>query len=182
MRWIVALAVALVLCVLLIEVGRTDVAFESAVYGTSAATQPYASTLYIPAVPSSSVSSLVHIPGNLLNLENVQSGSSTGNTLTGASEVFYCTASCTVTPPVPVVGYMYCVADDVATSGVITIANPGSSTQFSTPKAAGTATSYGTATSGTLTSAGAAGDFICILGRDSTHYNTFNYAGTWTAT
>jgi hypothetical protein len=42
-------------------------------------------------------------------------------------------------------------------------------------------TAYGTAGTGTFTAAAAAGNKVCIVGRDSTHYLTVSYIGAWTA-
>ncbi len=65
--------------------------------------------------------------------------------------------------------------NNVAT--VITMAAIGSSASYQ--NTAGTA--YGTAGTGTFISGGAVGDKVCLIGRDSTHYLTLSYAGTWTA-
>jgi hypothetical protein len=108
----------------------------------------------------------------------LSTGSSTGNTLTAPFQIFVCTATCTVTPPVPAAGYQFCILDDVATSGVITVgANTG--VFYGTAVAPGTASSYGSS-GGHMTSGGAAGDKVCIIGRDATHYIVGSYAGTWT--
>ena len=104
-------------------------------------------------------------------------GSSTGNTVTGPSAIFVCTATCTVTPPVPVAGYQFCVMNDDNTSGTITLGALGSSAQYENTAR----TAYGTAGTGHLQSGGAVGDMICIVGRDSTHYLSPTYVGTWTA-
>jgi hypothetical protein len=65
--------------------------------------------------------------------------------------------------------------DNVST--VITLAAIGTSARYE----ATARTSYGTAGTGTFVSGGAAGDKVCLLGRDSTHYLTASYTGTWTA-
>src|SRR5215469_12255871 len=44
--------------------GSTCTPLETYIYGTSAATAPYAASLFIPAIPSSSGSSALHIPAN----------------------------------------------------------------------------------------------------------------------
>lgn len=41
-------------------------------------------------------------------------------------------------------------------------------------------TAYGTAGTGTAVSGGAVGDKLCIIGRDSTHYLSLTFQGTWT--
>lgn len=116
---------------------------------------------------------------NLLSLPATPfaTGSSTGNTLTGPSGYFVCTATCTVTPPVPVAGYQFCVMNDDNVSGVITLGPLGSSAQYENTAR----TAYGTASTGHLQSSGAVGDMICIVGRDSTHYLSPTFVGTWTA-
>jgi hypothetical protein len=82
-----------------------------------------------------------------------------------------------VTPPVPVVGYQFCVWDLPGTTGAITLANPGTGVMYGKVDFSG----YGTATSGTLVSTGAAGDKACIVGKDATHYDTPSSHGSWTA-
>ena len=104
-------------------------------------------------------------------------GSGTGNTLTGAAEYFICTTTCTVTPPVPAAGDQFCVWNDDNVSTVITMGAIGSSALYENTAR----TAYGTAGTGTLTSGGAVGDKICIVGRDATHYQSLSYLGTWTA-
>lgn len=106
-----------------------------------------------------------------------QSISSTGNTFTGTEGVAICTTTCTITPPVPAAGYQFCVMNGDNISTVITLAALGSSAKYESTAR----TSYGTAGTGTLTSGGAAGDMICIVGLDSTHYLSPTYVGTWTA-
>jgi hypothetical protein len=104
-------------------------------------------------------------------------GSSTGNVFTAPNGYFICTATCTVTPPVPAAGYEFCVMNADNTTGVITLGALGSSARYeATSRAA-----YGTAGTGTLSSAGAVGDQLCLVGLDSTHYLTATYVGTWTA-
>jgi hypothetical protein len=104
-------------------------------------------------------------------------GSSTGNTLTAPRGYFVCTSTCTVTPPVPAAGYEFCVLNDDNVNTIITLGALGSSARYE----ATARTGYGTAGTGTLSSAGAVGDMICIVGRDSTHYLSTTYVGTWTA-
>ncbi|HEV2225061.1 MAG TPA: hypothetical protein VGR84_18865 [Candidatus Acidoferrales bacterium] len=102
-------------------------------------------------------------------------GSSTGNTFTAPAGFFQCTAACTVTPPAPAAGYQFCVWDKPGTAGAIVLGgNTGvfyGKTDFS---------GYGSS-GGTLTSGGANGDKACIIGIDSTHYDTVTFGGTWTA-
>ncbi len=90
-----------------------------------------------------------------------------------------CTTTCTVTVPVPIAGsaYEFCAMNDDNISTVITLAALGSSAQYENQARTG----YGTAGTGTVTSGGAIGDKICIIGRDATHYLTPTTVGTWTA-
>lgn len=93
------------------------------------------------------------------------------------SGYFECTTTCTITMPVPAAGQQYCVrnANNVAT--VITFAAIGSSARYE----ATAKTSYGTAGTGTLVSGGTALDQMCLVGKDSTHFDIWSYAGSWTA-
>ena len=74
-------------------------------------------------------------------------------------------------------GYQFCArnANNVAT--VITFSAIGSSARYQ----ATAKTSYGTAGTGTLVSGGTVLDQMCLVGKDSTHYDIYSYAGTWTA-
>jgi hypothetical protein len=101
----------------------------------------------------------------------------TSVSLTAPREYYVCTGTCTVTPPVPAAGYEFCVMNDDNVATVITLAALGSSSRYE----ATARTSYGTAGTGTFVSGGAAGDKVCLLGRDSTHYLTVSFNGTWTA-
>lgn len=104
------------------------------------------------------------------------SSGATGSVLSPAS-FFVCTTTCTVAVPLPRAGSQFCVwnGDNVAT--VITLSALGGSAQYENTAR----TSYGTAGTGTFASGGAAKDFVCMIGVDSTHYNTLNSNGTWTA-
>jgi hypothetical protein len=98
-------------------------------------------------------------------------------TLTAPRQYFVCTTTCTITVPVPAAGYEFCVMNDDNVSTVITLAAIGSSSRYENTAR----TAYGTAGTGTFVSGGAVGDKVCILGRDSTHYVTASFNGTWTA-
>lgn len=104
-------------------------------------------------------------------------GTGTTVSLTGPRQYYVCTSTCTVTPPVPVAGYEFCVLNGDNVSTVITLAALGSAAMYENTAR----TAYGTAGTGTLVSSGAAADKICIVGLDSTHYLTTAYNGTWTA-
>jgi hypothetical protein len=108
---------------------------------------------------------------------SLATGSSTGHTLTAPFGYFVCTSTCTVTPPVPAAGYQFCVMNGDNVSTVITLGAIGSSAYYEKTQRTG----YGTAGTGTLTSGGAVGDMVCIVGLDSTHYLTTTFVGTWTA-
>ena len=111
-----------------------------------------------------------------VNVNAVTTGSGTTHTLVAPREYWVCTGACTVTVPVPAAGYEFCVSDNVAVTSVITLAALGSSARYGkTDQSA-----YGTAGTGTAVSGGAAGDKICLLGLDSTHYNVVSYNGSWT--
>lgn len=98
--------------------------------------------------------------------------------LTGPAEFYFCTGTCTVTPPTPVAGYQFCVINAPTVSSVITLASITSSF-YQKAVAPGTANGYGSS-GGTMTSGGAVGDFICLIGFDSTHYAVGAYGGTIT--
>lgn len=115
--------------------------------------------------------------GTLVYTDPLVTGSSTGNTFTAPTGYFVCTTTCTVTPPVPAAGYQFCVMNDDNVSTVITLGAIGSSARYENTAR----TAYGTAGTGTFTSGGAAADMVCIVGRDSTHYLTTTFKGTWTA-
>jgi hypothetical protein len=106
-------------------------------------------------------------------------GTTTGTsvTLTAPSQIFVCTSTCTITMPVPAAGYQFCVYNGDNVTTVITFAAIGSSARYE--NAARTA--YGTAGTGTLVSGGAAKDYACLLGLDSTHYLFVSGNGTWVA-
>jgi hypothetical protein len=105
---------------------------------------------------------------------NITAGTSVSLT-TAVGQIFICTSTCTVTPPVPANGAQYCVYNDDNVSTVITFAGI-SGVQYETTARTG----YGTA-GNTFVSGGAVGDRVCIVYRDSAHYSTVSYNGTWTA-
>lgn len=101
----------------------------------------------------------------------------TSVSLTAPRQYFVCTSTCTITVPVPAAGYEFCVMNDDNVSTVITMSAIGSSARYENTAR----TAYGTAGTGTFVSGGAVGDKVCLLGRDSTHYLTASFNGTWTA-
>jgi len=106
--------------------------------------------------------------------------SGTNATLTGPQQIYYCTGgNCTLTMPVPVAGYQFCIFQGDNQTRTITLAALGSSAMYENTAR----TAFGTAGTGTLTNSGsaAAKDSICVVGIDSTHYITTNSQGTWVA-
>jgi len=101
----------------------------------------------------------------------------TSVTLTAPRQYFVCTGTCTITVPVPAAGYEFCVLNDDNVATVITMSAIGSSARYENTAR----TAYGTAGTGTFVSGGAVGDKVCLLGRDSTHYLTASFNGTWVA-
>ena len=101
----------------------------------------------------------------------------TSVTLTAPRQYFICTGTCTITVPVPAAGYEFCIMNDDNVATVITLSAIGSSARYENTAR----TAYGTAGTGTFISGGAVGDKVCLLGRDSTHYLTASFTGTWTA-
>jgi hypothetical protein len=148
--------------------------------GTGSMVQATSPTLVTPALgtPASGVgTNITSIPN--ANVLGVTTGSGTTHTMGGANgprEYWYCTGTCSVTMPVPAAGQEYCIANNIAVTSVITMLGIGSSARY--PKTDSSA--YGTAGTGTMVSGGAAGDKICLVGLDSTHFNLGSYAGTWT--
>lgn len=101
----------------------------------------------------------------------------TSHTVLNLSETYVCTAACTVTPlpPMTITGQaaQLCVQNDMNVSGGITLAAlTGISYEVQAQ------TSYKSAAT-SLVSTGAVGDQICIVGRDSTHYNIWSIHGTF---
>jgi hypothetical protein len=98
----------------------------------------------------------------------------TGAALSGNFQIYVCqTASpCAIVLPTPAAGVQYCVMNDTTVVSAIRVTPPGG-VQL-------TNTSYTYNSPGaTLTSTGAAGDQMCFLGRDTTHYLLASYTGTW---
>ncbi len=98
-------------------------------------------------------------------------------TFTAPATICVCTTTCTITVPVPAAGYQFCALNDDNVSTVITMSAIGSSARYENTAR----TAYGTAGTGTFVSGGAVKDMACLVGRDSTHYLTTNFIGTWTA-
>jgi hypothetical protein len=87
-----------------------------------------------------------------------------------------CTGTCTVTVAAPTAaGDDFCVWNDVGVSSAITISGV-SGVYFSNVAMTG----YG-AMSGTFTATAAAGNKVCMVARDTTHWHVLSTVGTWTA-
>lgn len=126
--------------------------------------------------PSSGVgTNITGIVNNNVLATTLAAGTSVS--LTAPRQYYVCTGTCTVTPPAPAAGYEFCVYNDNNVSTVITLAALGSSARYENTAR----TAYGAAGTGTFISGGAVGDKVCIVGRDTTHYNTLSSSGTWTA-
>lgn len=97
----------------------------------------------------------------------------TAPTLIGPRGYAVCTGTCTVSVPVPVAGYEFCVMNDDNVATQITLSALGSSARYENSAR----TAYGTAGTGTLVVSAAAKNKVCLLGRDSTHYLTVSNDG-----
>ena len=103
---------------------------------------------------------------------------STGGTMTGAFGYYICTTTCSITlPDAQRAGFQFCVRNDSTVVTVITILAI-STVQFEKT----TYNGYGTVSTGKMTSGGALGDKICLIGRDATHYLIGSFVGVWTNT
>jgi hypothetical protein len=118
-------------------------------------------------------------PTSVLNqtcIPAVRTNAGTTYTQVTQSEIFICTAACTVTPIAPAAGnrgQQFCVQNDDNVASIITLAAIPGVAYENTAR-----TSYKAANT-TLASAGAIADQICIVARDSAHYNVFSFVGTW---
>jgi hypothetical protein len=133
-------------------------------------------SLYATYTPAAAFSANVVIPNASVAAAPLPTPG-TAATLVGPRSYYICTGTCTVTLPTPAAGDEFCVQNDDNVTTVITLAALGGSAAYENSGRTG----YGTPGSGTYTSGGAAGDKICLLGRDSTHYLTQTTTGTWTA-
>lgn len=102
----------------------------------------------------------------------------TSFTMAAPAGVGICTGTCTVTMPVPAAGYQFCVRNDTAVATAITLSALGSSARYEFADHS----AYGTAGTGTFVASAAAGNSVCLIGRDATHYQVWGTPiGTWTA-
>jgi hypothetical protein len=106
-------------------------------------------------------------PGTCTSLLMINGGLVSGNVTVSAPAISYiCTAACTITPLSPTVfNSILCVQNGPGVSSVITIAGI-TGVYYGKTDNSGWASSSG----GTITSAGAPTDAICIQPYDSTHY------------
>jgi hypothetical protein len=87
-----------------------------------------------------------------------------------------CTGTCTVTLPAPTAaGDDFCVWNDVGVATAITITGV-TNVYFSNVALS----AYGTI-SGSFTATAAAGNSVCMVARDTTHWHVKSYTGVWTA-
>ena len=131
-------------------------------------TGPVTSTGNATAIATAAITQTMVAPATL--------ATGTSVSLTAPRQYYVCTGTCAVTPPVPAAGYEFCILADDNVAAVITLAALGSSARYE----ATARTSYGTAGTGTFVSGGAVGDKVCLVGRDTTHYLTASFTGTWT--
>jgi len=97
----------------------------------------------------------------------------TSATLSGAVACFVCTATCTVTLPIPAAGVQYCIQNDTGVASTIQVTPTGS-------QVTNTSYAYKSPNGTAITSSGALGDQMCFLGRDATHYLLGSFTGSWT--
>jgi hypothetical protein len=102
--------------------------------------------------------------------------SGTGTTLTSPGGYYVCTGTCSMTLPTPVanISYQFCVMNDTNISTVITLSAI-SGVQFENSGRTALCTANHSMTSG-----GAVGDKICVIGYGTTKYLTAASQGTWT--
>lgn len=131
---------------------------------------------------SSTVSLTADVSG-ILPQANIAAVATVFNTGTitipsGNAVIIGCTSTCSIPIPVPIAGYSICVKNNAGVSTVITLSALGSSAMY--PKADDSG--YGTAGTGTMVSTAAAGNKVCLIGRDSTHYElaAVNASANWT--
>jgi hypothetical protein len=119
------------------------------------------------------------VPTNTISpncMSAVRTLAGTTRTVGAQSEIFICTGACSVTPLALTAGQagtQLCVQNDDNVATIITLAAIATMAYENTSR-----TSY-KAVNTPLASSGAVGDQICIVGRDSGHYNVFSFVGTW---
>jgi hypothetical protein len=129
----------------------------------------------VPGVYNSAAIAAGDIPATAIPAVAVPTPSAS-ITLAAPSGIAVCTGTCTVSVPVPAAGYQFCILNDDNVGTAITLSALGSSARYENSAR----TAYGTAGTGTLVLSAAAGNLVCIVGRDSTHYFTTNYVGVVT--
>lgn len=143
--------------------------------GTTAATHSSGATVFAYLIAGQFNQAAKEIQAIETNVPSpVTANHGTSRTVSLQSEFYVCTSTCTVTPLTPSEGTQLCVQNDDNVSTVITLAAISGVQYEATAR-----TSYGTANH-TVTSGGAVKDQICIVGRDTTHYNVWSSVGTWT--
>lgn len=140
------------------------------------ATEPASAGIYHVGAASSHVAQGTVSALVASEIPAVTLATGTSVSLSAPSEIYVCTSTCTVTPPVPAAGYQFCVFNGDNVTTVITLAALGSSARYENQAR----TAYGTAGTGTLVMGGAAKDQVCLIGLDATHYLTVSVNGSAT--
>jgi hypothetical protein len=158
-----------------LTIGRTS----SSVFGLSKVDNTtQTASAGVTSTASTTINGTTCTPGGSCTPQGAVTPLTTGTSvsLSAPRGYFVCTGTCTITLPVPAAGDEFCVRNDNNVATVITFAALGSSAMYEKT----TFLTYGTAGTGTAVSSGAAGDKLCVVGRDSTHYLVGSYLGSWT--
>jgi hypothetical protein len=131
---------------------------------------------YSPALNSAAGAFVMDNPASQGPVASVF-GSGTITIPAGNSVLVGCSSTCAVPVPVPTPGYQICIKNNAGVTTVITLSGLGGGAMY--PKADDSG--YGTAGSGTMVGS-AATNKVCLIGRDSTHYElgAVNVAANWT--
>jgi hypothetical protein len=146
--------------------------------GTISATTSIDATKLTGNLPAISGASLTGFTAAQIPAAASVFGTGTITVPAGNAVIVGCTSTCAVPVPVPAAGYEICVKNNAGISTVITLNALGSSAMY--PKADDSG--YGTAGTGTMVSTAAAGNKVCLIGRDATHYElgAVNASANWT--
>jgi hypothetical protein len=158
-----------------LTIGRTS----SSIFGLSKVDNTtQTASAGVTSTASTTINGTTCTPGGSCTPQGAVTPLTTGTSvsLSAPRGYFVCTGTCTITLPVPAAGDEFCVRNDNNVATVITFAALGSGAMYEKT----TFLTYGTAGTGTAVSSGVAGDKLCVVGRDSTHYLVGSYLGTWT--